>query len=170
MSTEAIETNVESLSIEEDSSPSFIISSIKKKHENNPAMFINQNECKESATFLHKYKTICDHSSNTLYIEAEVRFESLNTGSGPNETIVKVFEKYKAPGDIPAQYIAKKLGGDGYHRNLFVMNPQVDLTELDNAQNLVYSHVEKGENRYAKMFFGITYEDPNAEEGKYFWR
>lgn len=35
---------------------------------------------------------------------------------------------------------------------------------------MVYSHVIKGENGSAKLFFGITYEELSEEKVQYWWR
>uniref|UniRef100_A0AC34GFB7 Uncharacterized protein n=1 Tax=Panagrolaimus sp. ES5 TaxID=591445 RepID=A0AC34GFB7_9BILA len=55
----------------------------------------------------------------TAYIEAEVRSDSLDTGNDPFDHSLSKVKKYGAPGDIAAQYISQKLGGDGRVTNVF---------------------------------------------------
>jgi hypothetical protein len=94
-----------------------------------------------------------------IYIEAEVRFSSLGTGCDPNEYGIVYAKRYGEPGDIPTHFISKKLGGDGESRNVYPANPNADFGKSEIHQNLVYDHVKKGGDRFAKLFFGVIFEE-----------
>uniref|UniRef100_A0A914Q264 Uncharacterized protein n=1 Tax=Panagrolaimus davidi TaxID=227884 RepID=A0A914Q264_9BILA len=127
-------------------------------------MFVDENDIDEIDSPLQNYKTLMDESLRIIYIEAEVHFSSIDNGSDPNEYGITRAETFKEPGDIPSQFISKKLGGDGEIRNVYPANPNADFCKSEVHQNLVYDHVKKGGNRFAKLFFGVIFEEGGEEE------
>uniref|UniRef100_A0A914QGV3 Uncharacterized protein n=1 Tax=Panagrolaimus davidi TaxID=227884 RepID=A0A914QGV3_9BILA len=167
MSTKEAGSTSESLILQNQCSPSSVISKIFKKSETE--MFIDENKRGKTDSLLQNYRTLVDGNLKTIYIEAEVHFSSLDTGYDPNEYGIANAKIFGEPGDIPMNFISKKLGGDGEYR-LSCPSRYVGKSEIH--QNLVYEHVKKGGDRFAKLFFGVIYEeeiegeDENEDDGE----
>uniref|UniRef100_A0A914PML4 Uncharacterized protein n=1 Tax=Panagrolaimus davidi TaxID=227884 RepID=A0A914PML4_9BILA len=157
VSLEAASTS-ESLILPNPCSPSSIISMILKKSK--AQNLLDENKLHSP---LQNYKTMIDGILRTIYIEAEVHFSSLDKGCDPNEHGIADAKTYGEPGGIPTQFISKKLGGDGNIRNIYPANPNADFGTSEIHQNLVYDHVKKGGDRFAKLFFGVIYEEGGEE-------
>uniref|UniRef100_A0A914PAM0 Uncharacterized protein n=1 Tax=Panagrolaimus davidi TaxID=227884 RepID=A0A914PAM0_9BILA len=157
MSTEEAGSMSESLILQNQCSPSSIISKILKNSENEK--FVDENKRGKTDSLLQNYKTLMDESLRIIYIEAEVHFSSLDNGYDPNESGIANAKIFGEPGDIPMNFISKKLGGDGEYRHVYPAHPIVDFGKSEIHQNLVYNHVKKGGDRFAKLFFGVIYEE-----------
>jgi hypothetical protein len=98
--------------------------------------FINQND---SRTSLYEYTSGLDRHRRKIYINAEIRPNSLDKGksvaniqsyniilgSAPTEEARQKALQDGISGDQPAQFIGQQLGGDGCMRNVFPLNEQV---------------------------------------------
>uniref|UniRef100_A0A914PJI2 Uncharacterized protein n=1 Tax=Panagrolaimus davidi TaxID=227884 RepID=A0A914PJI2_9BILA len=71
------------------------------------------------------------------------------------------------PGDQPEQYIGKDLGGSGFYNiNVFPLDSKLNITQWKNDQAAVYKHIKNNQNCFARLFYGINYDDNNEEGGK----
>uniref|UniRef100_A0A914R778 Uncharacterized protein n=1 Tax=Panagrolaimus davidi TaxID=227884 RepID=A0A914R778_9BILA len=125
MSTEEAGSMSESLILQNQCSPSSIISMISKRSETE--MFIDENKLGEIDLPLRNYKTMIDGNLRTIYIEAEVHFSNLDNGYDPTEHGITRAITFGEPGDILSQFISKKLGGDGEIRHVYPANPIADF-------------------------------------------
>uniref|UniRef100_A0AC34FLS8 Uncharacterized protein n=1 Tax=Panagrolaimus sp. ES5 TaxID=591445 RepID=A0AC34FLS8_9BILA len=164
MDTVADGTNLGSLSLQDPSSVSTVISKILKLYGQQPSNLFDQNKFKNYPTFLHNYRMLFNKDLNLVYCEAEVRSDSLDKGKDPDEYSLSYVKRYGAPGDIPAQYISQRLGGDGLTRNVYLAKPNRDLSEYERSQNTVYNFVKDRQDRKAKLSIGIIYEECNKDD------
>uniref|UniRef100_A0AC34F661 Uncharacterized protein n=1 Tax=Panagrolaimus sp. ES5 TaxID=591445 RepID=A0AC34F661_9BILA len=123
MDLEVIEKDLNSLTIGDSDSISDVISNIKNKFD--PEHFINEHNVRNATTYFHNYTTAFNEMLNTPYIEADVHYDSLDTGANPTQMSRETVERYKAPGDCPGQFISKSLGGDGHPKNVYPLNPKL---------------------------------------------
>uniref|UniRef100_A0A914Y576 Uncharacterized protein n=1 Tax=Panagrolaimus superbus TaxID=310955 RepID=A0A914Y576_9BILA len=174
MDTEADGTNLGSLSLQNPSSASTVISNILKKYGYHPSLFMDQNNAENEPTFLHNCRMVFTKNLKLVYIEAEVRSDSIDTGKNPDEDGLAHVKSRGAPGDIPAQYISQRLGGDGSAGNVYPAKPNIDLSESEISQNTVYNFVKDRKDRKAKLSFGLINEECNEDDDwmteKYYFR
>ncbi|KAI6174690.1 hypothetical protein M3Y97_01018500 [Aphelenchoides bicaudatus] len=117
---------------------------------------------------LYNVETVTNICNNLIYLTLEVRFDSLDKGQDPTPP-----EKYNmliathglAPVDIVGQITGKELGGSGTHDfNMFPLNSTLDITNWKLDEDKVYNYIKQGENRTAKLTYGLEYPEPEYNQ------
>ncbi|KAI6171541.1 Isoform A [Aphelenchoides bicaudatus] len=119
-------------------------------------MSITKNTC------LHNYMIgrDPDRYCKISYIKAEVWPDCLDSGQETPES-PGCLEDF-IEGDKAQLIIGAKLGGRPETFNLFSLNKALDPTPWQQAEQSVYDHVSKGENRHALLQYTVDYGDKHA--------
>uniref|UniRef100_A0AC34FXL2 Uncharacterized protein n=1 Tax=Panagrolaimus sp. ES5 TaxID=591445 RepID=A0AC34FXL2_9BILA len=98
-----------------------------------------------------------DDLSRKIFMRAEIRNSNLDKGADLTDQSLALVNFSRLPGDVPFQYIPRKLGGYDSVINAFPLNPNTLITEWQAANQKVYDHVSGGEENSARIIYVMIY-------------